>query len=170
MLKHPGRKGKLMEREEAAYWSSLGWAGSHRVPGSGAFAGLPGDVILHPPFFRRLRMECKAYKDGWKSGDKDLAGEEVLILPRSGDNLIYLARDTFRQIIEGVESGKLGLFALISNAKQSKARNAMAESYLDKGDDIFSIKANFKQPNYVMRASFFWKFMQAANGWKVGQS
>lgn len=79
------RKGTRVEREFVNQAKAEG-LDARRVPGSGAFAGLPGDCYIEG-----LRCECKARKTGWATMEKWIAGNDVLLLkPDRSDAMVVM--------------------------------------------------------------------------------
>ena len=90
------RKGTRVEREFVNQAKAEGLE-ARRVPGSGAFAGLPGDAYIEG-----LRCECKARKNGWATMEKWIDGNDVLLLkPDNKDAMVVLWwKDWVKQLRE----------------------------------------------------------------------
>ena len=98
MLKSPKRKGSKLERWVAAELEKLGFR-SHRVPGSGAFEGMPGDVRLALPDGQVL-IECKHWRFGWRTGDSALKECDLLVIKRDfGEPAVYMPWKFFERLM-----------------------------------------------------------------------
>lgn len=77
------RKGTRVEREIASFFDGISFVRSARIPGSGAFDGLPGDLrieIHNGSRWVKWGGESKARKDGFKTLDRWLGEMDVLFL------------------------------------------------------------------------------------------
>lgn len=80
MLKPGGarRKGNRGERRVAAMFRDLCDPHASRVPGSGAFAGLPGDVLARVTPDRKWQIEVKTRKAAPKTFVRQLGTSDML--------------------------------------------------------------------------------------------
>jgi len=97
-------KGARGEREAVKYFRALGLA-AHRVPGSGAFSGLPSDVRVTLPDLGRGHdeqwlVECKVGRQVPKTVLKWLAGNHLLYMRTDGGlATVVLGAGTFARLL-----------------------------------------------------------------------
>lgn len=91
-------KGTKLEKFVANQLSDVGIR-AHRQPGSGIFADWPHDAQFYlgdQPFI----VECKAWKDGWRTGDKAMGAADIMVIKRDyGEPRVYMPWNVFRQLV-----------------------------------------------------------------------
>ena len=99
------RKGTRVEREFVNIAKAEG-LDAHRVPGSGAFEGLPNDVVIEGH-----RCECKARKNGWATMERWIAGSDALLLkPDRSPSMVVMWWDDWIQMLKELKDYRDGLF------------------------------------------------------------
>ncbi len=100
-MKAAGRKqkGTKLERDIVKLLQSHG-LDARRQPLSGALQEFPHDVQVTMPSGRRLIIEAKAWKDGWRTGDKAMGQADMLVMKRNfGDPMVYLSLAVFVELL-----------------------------------------------------------------------
>jgi hypothetical protein len=60
----------------------------------------PHDVQVTLPSGRRLIIEAKAWKDGWRTGDRAMGQADMLVMKRNfGEPMVYLSLATFADLL-----------------------------------------------------------------------
>ena len=96
-------KGTKLESWVAKQLSALGVL-ARRQPGSGAYADFPHDVEAVIAG-RRFILECKSWKDGWRTGDRAMGKADLLIIKRNhGTPRVYMHWETFAELVGNMEA------------------------------------------------------------------
>lgn len=91
-------KGTRLEKWCAAQLNKIGWK-ARRQPGSGIYQSFPHDVSAIAPNGDKYILECKSWKNGWRTGDKALGAADMLIIKRDhGEPCVYMPFRIFEQI------------------------------------------------------------------------
>jgi len=112
------RKGTRVERDFVNKAKSQG-LDSHRVPGSGAFIGLPGDIYIEGQ-----RCECKARKNGFAMMERWLKGNDVLLLkPDFKPEMVVMWWDDWIQMLKELKEYReflLGPISAVSTKEEAE--------------------------------------------------
>jgi hypothetical protein len=91
-------KGTKLEKFVADQLSKVGWF-ARRQPGSGIYQDFPHDVEARGPCDQNYIIECKSWKDGWRTGDNAMGAADLLVIKRDrGDPRVYMSWDTFERL------------------------------------------------------------------------
>ncbi len=92
-------KGSKFEKKVVEFFNSLpGWS-ARKQPGSGIFQGFPHDVFAQLYREHDFVIECKKWKNGWRTGDKAIGQADFLFIERDyGEPMIYMSARVFAQI------------------------------------------------------------------------
>ena len=73
---------------------------ARRQPGSGIYSDFPHDVFLELGGNNenvKLVIECKSWKNGWRTGDSALGKADLLVIKRDyGEPCVYMPWPTFQ--------------------------------------------------------------------------
>lgn len=103
-MNKPKRKGTRKENDTVKWLQKKGLK-AKRVPGSGAFEGLPGDVLIDMRSFgfpHDLQCEVKARESGLKMLAKWLGNNDILFIWRKYEQspLIVMCGAAFDEFVE----------------------------------------------------------------------
>ena len=76
---------------------------ARRQPGSGIYSAYPQDVYaaIGP---RPFLIEAKAWKEGWRTGDRALGKAELLVIKRDyGEPRVYMTWQTFERLVKAAD-------------------------------------------------------------------
>lgn len=100
-------KGTKLEQWVAKQLELIKWRG-RRQPGSGVYRDFPHDVYAEDPYGRKFIVECKSWKNGWRTGDKAMGAADMLVIKRDyGEPCVYMSWETFAQIASVPDEGML---------------------------------------------------------------
>lgn len=75
-------------------------ASARRQPGSGIFADFKHDAWLNIEGIGNLIVECKAWRNGWRTGDSAMGVADLLVIKRNhGDPCVYMPWKTFEHFV-----------------------------------------------------------------------
>ena len=87
-------KGTKLEKWVALELAKVGLS-SRRQPGSGVYSDFPHDAMVRMRG-KRYIIECKAWKDGWRTGDNAMGAADFLVIKRNhGEPRVYMSWETF---------------------------------------------------------------------------
>lgn len=91
-------KGSKFERKIMDFFNSLpGWK-ARKQPGSGIYQAFPHDVFASLGE-QDYVIECKKWKNGWRTGDKAMGQADFLCIERDhGEPMIYMPARVFAQL------------------------------------------------------------------------
>ena len=93
-------KGTRLEVFVEKAFAQFGWR-SQRQPGSGIYAAFPHDVAVETPNGNKFIIECKSWKNGWRTGEKALGAAEILVIKKDfGDPYVYMSLKTLGDNID----------------------------------------------------------------------
>lgn len=91
-------KGTKLEAWVAKRLEAIGVT-ARRQPGSGAYADFPHDVQAWIGG-KRYILECKSWRDGWRTGDRAMGKADLLIIKRNyGEPRVYMHWETFAELV-----------------------------------------------------------------------
>ena len=98
-------KGSRLEKWVVDALRGLGIS-ARKQPGSGVFQSFPHDVFAEVPGVGRVIVECKSWKNGWRTGDKALGQADLLVIKRDyGEPCVYMTFKTFEQFVAAAKEG-----------------------------------------------------------------
>ena len=94
------RKGTRLEKWVAEQLNRVGFV-ARQQPGSGVYSDFPHDAAFaigeEGPFI----VECKAWKHGWRTGDRALGKADLLVVKRDYQTpLVYMTWEAFVRIAQ----------------------------------------------------------------------
>lgn len=93
-------KGTKLEKYVAKEFERFGWK-SQRQPGSGVYQDFPHDVRVESPAGSEYIIECKAWKHGWRTGEKAMGQAEILVIKKDyGEPMVYMPLAVLGEIIQ----------------------------------------------------------------------
>lgn len=84
-----------------------GWT-ARKQPGSGIFQGFPHDVYAKRIDGEEVVIECKSWKNGWRTGDNAMGLADMLVIKRDfGEPMVYLSLARFAELTALEEEARL---------------------------------------------------------------
>ena len=95
-------KGTKLEKFVMDFFNKLdGWK-ARKQPGSGIYQDFPHDVFAEHEQLGKLIIECKAWKNGWLTGDRAMGKADALVIKRNhGQPMVYTSLEKFGELVEG---------------------------------------------------------------------
>jgi hypothetical protein len=94
------RKGTNLERWVCDELRKIG-LDARKQPGSGIYQDFPHDVSVKLGEHERLIIECKSWKDGWRTGDKAMGKADLLVIKRNyGEPRVYMSWETLEYLLK----------------------------------------------------------------------
>lgn len=99
-------KGTRLEKWVVDMFSRIGIK-ARKQPGGGVYSAFPHDVTADIPHYGPVIIECKSWKQGWRTGDKAMGQADLLVIKRDfGDPCVYMPWKTFSDIMATLEQLK----------------------------------------------------------------
>ena len=103
-------KGTRLENWVTQFFKSCGWY-ARRQPGSGIYRDFPHDnAVESPNSALSFNIECKSWKNGWRTGDKAMGQADILVIKRDyGEPRFYLTERAMQDLLDHItelEGGK----------------------------------------------------------------
>jgi len=97
-------KGTRLEKWVESKLKSIGFY-SRRQPGSGIYSDFKHDNYCVMPGVGPMIIECKSWKNGWRTGDKAMGVAELLVIKRDfGEPCVYMPWTTFEQMCAALQT------------------------------------------------------------------
>lgn len=97
-------KGSRLEKKVMQMLAAIpGWT-ARKQPGSGIYQSFPHDVFATDPLRRDWVVECKKWKNGWRTGDKAMGQADILVIERDyGEPCVYMPMAKFVEMVGPLE-------------------------------------------------------------------
>ena len=92
-------KGTRLEKAVMDMLNKLpGWR-ARKQPGSGIYDSFPHDVWAERIDGERVIVECKSWKNGWRTGDNAMGQADLLVIKRDhGEPMVYMSLARFGEL------------------------------------------------------------------------
>ncbi len=96
------QKGTKFEKLAAGLLDGIEGVSCRRQPGSGIYSDFPHDLRLRVGELDFI-CECKAWKEGWRTGDKAMGQAEILLIKRNyAEPRVYMTLGAFKALLEAI--------------------------------------------------------------------
>ena len=98
------QKGSRFEKKIVDTINKLtGWS-ARKQPGSGIYTDFKNDVYIVSPLGQKFIIECKKWKNGWRTGDKAKQSADMLIIEKDfGNPKVYMEYDMMISFMKDIK-------------------------------------------------------------------